>query len=690
MFIWSLFFRNNDARDAMILNADQIIGLINQIFPGVDYLEKKKVAIERFRKKNSLVLQLPVNDPNRPAVLKFFSLQTSDSTEQLDQEKADVLGQVRIINSFSQDPGVIRLYDYDELWYKGELTGVYLIMERVPYTLDKLLSQPYSFSEVQVYSFLAQMDRVLHKAHKELEMPIVHSDIKPANIGVRENQTHGFEYVLMDFDVAIHVQQTGYEEAHFGISNVGQMRGLTPAYAPPEQVMAHLNHSADITNRVDIYSVGAIAMQMLTGRPPMSKSSESFFSLPWQHLNGQWEGVFKKLCDPNPRNRVTRIHSALQDITDLRAALEASVQTENEFITDSPETIIYYPVIESAAEGQPPPLHQQEYDPAGYESAAEQEPADVERPAPIPEQENKPSGYEPIAEQEPADGEQPPALPDQEYQPPGYEPAAEQEPAAQYEPPVREPAAERESPGHESPPKHDPEPSSSLEDSPPTEKEEGAYSINATFVSNASRNQWLRFFLSLSFAAVLLSLMINILLTSGGLHRTGSLAGKNVVDGIALFCFIGSLIQFIRWMLGAYTNLQFSGIRNLKFPTPNSISGSPFPLAYLLWPYPIIKDIWVHTFALTNNRSGENTSIISWWWGLMLVSLPLEFFLIEELAGSAEAFGIILFLQMPVSLLSMVAIYLTHKIVADLKDAETILQISRNNDPSLWLDPSKP
>ena len=83
---------------------------------------------------------------------------------------------------------------------------------------------------------------------------VVHRDIKPENILLR-----GRHALVTDFGVAKAVSEaTGREQ----LTTAGVALG-TPAYMAPEQAAAdpHLDH------RVDIYAVGAVAYELLTGRP---------------------------------------------------------------------------------------------------------------------------------------------------------------------------------------------------------------------------------------------------------------------------------------------------------------------------------------------------------------------------------------------------------------------------------------
>jgi serine/threonine-protein kinase len=86
---------------------------------------------------------------------------------------------------------------------------------------------------------------------------IVHRDIKPDNV-----MLSGRHAVVTDFGVAKAVSEAGGSR----LTTVGVALG-TPYYMSPEQAMGE----SDVDHRSDIYAVGALAYEMLAGRPPFDK-----------------------------------------------------------------------------------------------------------------------------------------------------------------------------------------------------------------------------------------------------------------------------------------------------------------------------------------------------------------------------------------------------------------------------------
>ncbi|MDI6401180.1 PEGA domain-containing protein [Balneolaceae bacterium ANBcel3] len=294
----------------MIYSSHHIREFLSEQFSNIRFLEADSTTTGRYREKHIIIFEYE-NIAGKKCVLKFFSLQYVEPSDQ-QREKESLLREFQIISKFDSHPNVVRVYDANELRRGGKLIGFYITMEKFDTTLSDLLKANEEFGPDQVTLFLEQMDRVLYTAHYELDEPIVHSDIKPANIGVRRGRDGGYEYALMDFDVSVSLERKSTDGDSFTLSNKASLKGITLAYAPPEQVMAYLHRSGDISNRVDVYAVGAIAMQMLTGSAPVKDANQMYYRLPFDQLPKEWRPVFERLCAPDAGHRSRRVADGLQ------------------------------------------------------------------------------------------------------------------------------------------------------------------------------------------------------------------------------------------------------------------------------------------------------------------------------------------------------------------------------------------
>jgi serine/threonine-protein kinase len=146
-----------------------------------------------------------------------------------------------------QHPHILPLHD------SGEADGfLYYVMPYVEgQSLRDKLAKEGELPIGEATRILRDVVDALTEAHAH---GVVHRDIKPENILLR-----GRHALVTDFGVAKAVSEaTGREK----LTTAGIALG-TPAYMAPEQASAdpHLDH------RVDIYAIGAVAYELLTGRP---------------------------------------------------------------------------------------------------------------------------------------------------------------------------------------------------------------------------------------------------------------------------------------------------------------------------------------------------------------------------------------------------------------------------------------
>ncbi|MGH1537000.1 MAG: protein kinase domain-containing protein [Gammaproteobacteria bacterium] len=141
---------------------------------------------------------------------------------------------------------------------------------------------------------------------------VVHRDLKPNNILIDENSI----LKIVDFGVAAATQSTDTK-----LTKTGLLVG-TPTYMAPEQVLGK-----DVDERTDIYSLGAIMYEMLTGRPPYS--GKDSMSIMYQHVQGKAEKVCEKnelvtqeLSDVVSKAMSVKAEHRYQSMTELKNSIE--------------------------------------------------------------------------------------------------------------------------------------------------------------------------------------------------------------------------------------------------------------------------------------------------------------------------------------------------------------------------------
>lgn len=129
----------------------------------------------------------------------------------------------------------------------------YLVMEFVPGgTLKDAMQRPIAWQTAA--AILAPIARALEYVHRQ---QIIHQDVKPSNILLDDD----FHPMLSDFGI---VKMLGSKDENSTPSAIGVGVG-TPDYMPPEQGMGK-----DVDFRADIYSLGLVYYEMVTGKKPFA------------------------------------------------------------------------------------------------------------------------------------------------------------------------------------------------------------------------------------------------------------------------------------------------------------------------------------------------------------------------------------------------------------------------------------
>lgn len=206
----------------------------------------------------------------------------------------------------SQSNHIIPLYNF---WQDD--TGAYLVMRYINGSnLRALLKKKDKFTPQETADYLEQLADALSIAHRN---DVIHRDIKPENILLDEN---GKVY-LSDFGIARDVN------AGVGETTTRTAIAGTPGYSSPEQITGK-----SLTKQTDIYSLGIMLYEMLTGHRPF-KSDDNQDDLE-QHIistlpslkpqrfrnYAALDAVLRKATAKKPSERYQNVRELAQDFRD--------------------------------------------------------------------------------------------------------------------------------------------------------------------------------------------------------------------------------------------------------------------------------------------------------------------------------------------------------------------------------------
>ena len=220
-------------------------------------------------------------------------------------------------------PNIVEVYDV------GEDDGkYYIVMEYVDgKTLKSLIKKRGALTLPEVVDIMLQLTSAIAHAH---ESYIIHRDIKPQNVIILEDG----RVKVMDFGIAAQLNSNDLTQTNSVMGTV--------YYLPPEQA----NGSA-ATIKSDIYSLGILMYELVTGRVPFKGDSpvevaikqmkEKIPSIVEQDpdMPQSIENIILRACAKNPKNRYD---SVVEMNEDLKTALDKSRFNEPKVVYKYPES----------------------------------------------------------------------------------------------------------------------------------------------------------------------------------------------------------------------------------------------------------------------------------------------------------------------------------------------------------------
>ena len=314
-------------------------------------------------------------DPNlqRTVAVKIIHPHLSEHPEfvkRFEQEAAAV-AQLR-------HPNIIQVHDFN---HQGDV--YYMILEHVPgVTLERQLAEIHlAQKRIPLSETIHVMSKLCEAVHYAHQRNMIHRDLKPSNVII----TPEGEPILMDFGIA---KIVGGDHVH---TATGATIG-TAAYMAPEQV-----RGSEVDQRADIYSLGVILFELVSGRPPFE--GKSAMTVMMKHLEEPVPdirvlntavpdilvGILEKSLAKDPANR---FNSALE----IRDALQ---RVGSEAIKATAGSA---PILRQTAVPTPPPITPQPEAQPALTNSPQPDPISppAELPPPTPDTLSKPAKRRPI------------------------------------------------------------------------------------------------------------------------------------------------------------------------------------------------------------------------------------------------------------------------------------------------------
>jgi serine/threonine protein kinase len=236
--------------------------------------------------------------------------------------------EARFVATF-RHPNIVQVHDFD---HDPKTNAYYIVMEfldgpTLKTRLQELSKEDRRLPLEEAVHIVTAVANALDYAHQQ---GMVHRDIKPANIIL----TRGEQVILSDFGIARMINTST-------LTASGATLG-TPAYMAPEQGMGHTGDE-----RSDIYSLGAVFYQLVTGNLPFE--ADTPFGTVLKHINSPLTPPSDIVPDLSPNIEAVIIRTLAKDPNHR-------YQTAREFITDLEKAMTGKPIERLATESAIAPV----------------------------------------------------------------------------------------------------------------------------------------------------------------------------------------------------------------------------------------------------------------------------------------------------------------------------------------------
>jgi len=232
---------------------------------------------------------------DRPVALKILTRETAGTPGFADRFAREA----RLLARLSH-PNIVGVYDF------GETNGLYyLLMEYVPGLNLRQLQSSERLSPTQALAIVPKICDALQYAH---EQGVVHRDIKPANILINDRG----HVKIADFGLA---KLLGKPAEDTTLTGAHHVMG-TPHYMAPEQI----EHPQDVDHRADIYSLGVVFYEMLTGELPVGRFEPPSARTRDMQVDVRLDEIVLRALDKQPERRYQQASEVRTDVERISAS----------------------------------------------------------------------------------------------------------------------------------------------------------------------------------------------------------------------------------------------------------------------------------------------------------------------------------------------------------------------------------
>ncbi|MBX9951270.1 MAG: protein kinase [Candidatus Obscuribacterales bacterium] len=221
-------------------------------------------------------------------------------------------------------PNIVKVYNVGSTQSGLPFMAMDLLQGR---SLSALIKEKGRLEYTESLNIFVQLTAALAHAH---EKGVIHRDLKPSNVILRHADDQGDAEVakLVDFGIAKVLSQDGHTQAK--LTQTGDVFG-SPHYMSPEQCLG-----GELDERSDVYSMGCLMYETLTGQPP--HTGESTLQILHKHISetpariktvvpnsdipAELEAIVFKCLEPKRAERVQSMKTLKNDLTQLYMSRE--------------------------------------------------------------------------------------------------------------------------------------------------------------------------------------------------------------------------------------------------------------------------------------------------------------------------------------------------------------------------------